>query len=164
VILQLLTEFSPLEVSNSMSIQKPSTLEVTLLPIRRTWGQRFVRSVLGGGRTRPRPRRGLLIYLETFVMHDPSKLESQFASRQLVADFVESFGATRAAKYLAAGLNFVQASSEHAQFLMAENERLRRVLMFRQSAESTPLSQGGGDLAIPTKRAGLASKIRGRSL
>jgi hypothetical protein len=97
-------------------------------------------------------------------MHDPSKLESQQASRQLVSDFVESFGAERAAKYLAAGLDFVQASSEHAQYLMAENQRLKRVLAFLGSAETMPLSQGGGDLAPPTKRTGLASKIKGRSL
>jgi hypothetical protein len=96
-------------------------------------------------------------------MRELSKLEQQFASRELVRDFVESFG-PRAAQYLAAGLSFTEACSTHCDWLLAENQRLKRVLELRKSAESMPLSQGGGDLALPPKRAGLASKIRGRSL
>jgi hypothetical protein len=97
-------------------------------------------------------------------MRELSKLEQQFASRQLVRDFVESFGAERAAKYLGDGLSFTEACSAHCDWLVAENQRLKRVLSFLGSAESMPLSQGGGDAQLPTKRAGLASKIRGRSL
>ena len=97
-------------------------------------------------------------------MRDLSKLESQFASRQLVADFIETFGSERAAVYLAAGLSFAQACSAHCDWLVAENQRLKRVLELRDSAESMPLSQGGDDVQLPSKRTGLASKIKGRSL
>lgn len=85
--------------------------------------------------------------------------QTQLATKQLVRDMVEEFGAKRAAVYCSLGYSWSQAISAHCDWLTAQNERLRKQLAQLDLAERVPLSSGGADVAVDRKRAGFADRI-----
>ena len=93
-----------------------------------------------------------------------SNFEQLLATRETAKAFIETFGPAKAAKYLAEGLSFDEAVSRFCQDVAEENAQLRRRIELNDQSERFPLSQGGSDLELPTKRQGMASKLRGKSL
>jgi hypothetical protein len=91
--------------------------------------------------------------------------QAQLATRQLVRDMVEEFGAERAAYYCSLGYDLQRAVSAHIDYLAAQNESLRRRVAQLDQAERVPLSSGGADISlVDSRRQGLANKIRGQNL
>ncbi len=85
--------------------------------------------------------------------------QAQLATRQLVRDMVDEFGAERAAYYCSLGYDWQRAVSAHIDYLAAQNESLRRRVAQLDQAERIPLSSGGADVAVDRKRAGFADRI-----
>ena len=91
--------------------------------------------------------------------------QAQLATKQLVRDMVNEFGADRAAYYCSLGYSWSEAVAEHCNWLAAQNEKLRKQLAQLDQAERFPLSSGGGDIdPAPTRRQGLANKLKGPNL
>ena len=89
--------------------------------------------------------------------------QAQLATKQLVRDMVEEFGADRAAYYCSLGYSWSEAVAAHCDWLAAENEKLRKQLELGQFSERVPLSSGGGDIdPAPARRKGLANKLKVR--